>query len=109
MTDQVLELAAITLAPGTSEADLLATSDAFQTGFLDNQDGFLRRDMVRKGDGTFLDVILWQSRAHADAVFEKAKSSEIVGKYFGLMQFDAESTEDPVQFHALLKSYTTQG
>lgn len=105
MTEQILEFAAIKLAPGSSEQDLLSASQVFQTEFLDNQDGFIRRDMVRKGDGTYLDVILWQSRAHADAVFERAQSSEAVGQYFGHMEIDPDNMDAGVEHCALLRSF----
>lgn len=108
MSDQVLELAAIKLAPGSTEENLLSASDVFQREFLNGQDGFIRRDMVRKGDGTYLDVILWQSRAHADAVFERAQSSEAVGQYFGHMLIDPENMEAGVEHCALLKSFTSK-
>ena len=105
MSDQVLELATINLAPGSTEQDLLTASDAFQAGFLDGQPGFIRRDMVRKNVGTYLDIILWQSRSHADAVFESAQKSEIVGQYFAHMTFDPENMETGVEHCALLRSF----
>lgn len=106
MTDTVLEMANITLAPGKSEADLLAASEVFQRDFLNRQDGFLRRDMVRKADGEYLDVILWENRAKADAVFEKAQSSEAAGQYFAQMHFDPDAMDDAVQHYAVLGSFT---
>ncbi len=109
MSDPVLELATIKLAPSSSEQDLLAASAAFQNAFLDHQDGFIRRDMVRKADGTYLDVILWRSRADADAVFERAQESEAVGQYFGHMQIDPESTDSGVEHCTLLSSFAAKG
>ena len=108
MTDQVLELATIKLAPHSTEADLLTASKTFQEEFLNNQDGFIRRDMVRKGDGTFLDVILWESRAQADAVFERAQTSEAAGAYFGHMLMDADDMEDGVEHCVLVGSFGTR-
>jgi len=105
MTEQVLEIAYIHLAADSTEADLLAASDSFQQYFLSQQDGLIRRDMARKRDGIYVDVIVWQSRAHADAVFERAQSSEIAGQYFGHMQFDPENLEEGIEHHTLLKSF----
>lgn len=108
MTHSVLELASITLAEGSTEADLLAASTHFQTAFLDHQPGFLRRDLVRKGDGSFLDVVLWESRADADAVMEQAQGSEAVGQYFSHMVFDPEAMEEGVEHCTLLGSYAAK-
>ncbi len=109
MSDEVLELASIILAPGSTEEDLLAASVAFQREFLDQQEGFVARYMVRKPDGTYLDVILWQSRAHADAVFERAQTSEVVRRYFGHMEFDLEDMEAGVEHCVVLRSAVAKG
>jgi hypothetical protein len=105
MTSAVLELATIKLAPHSAEADLLTASDAFQKQFLDHQDGFIRRDLVRKGDGIYLDVIFWKSRAHAEAVFARAQASEVASQYFAHMQFDPENMEEGVEHHNVLRSF----
>lgn len=109
MSEQILELATIKLAAEVSEADLLAASDQFQSEFLDQQDGFVRRDMVRTGKGAFLDVILWQTRAHADAVFARAQSSEVAGAYFSKMSFDGVDMDDAVAHYPVLRHFTKAG
>ncbi|MEY1554347.1 hypothetical protein AB3Y40_01815 [Yoonia sp. R2331] len=108
MTQTILELATITLADGKSEAELLRASEAFQSEFLDHQDGFLRRDMVRRADGTFTDIILWESRAKADAVFERAMQSEAAGGYFAHMKIDPEKMDEGVEHCAVLRSFKAE-
>ncbi len=105
MNKQVIELATIKLAKDRTEDELISASEIFQNQFLKTQDGFIRRDFVRKGDGTYMDIILWQSRAHADAIFEKAKKSEVVGAYFSLMDFDPEKMDEGVEHFSVLKSF----
>ncbi len=105
MNDTVLELAPFKIKPTSAESDLLAASDTFQKAFLDKQDGFIRRDFVRKDDGTFVDVILWQSRAHADAVFEQAKSSDAAGAYFSHIHVDPENADPRVELCTVLRSF----
>lgn len=43
--------AAASLRPGAGEADLLAASDALREAFLKLQPGFIRRAMLRAGEG----------------------------------------------------------
>jgi len=105
MTDQIIELATITLAEGKTEDELLIASDNFQRDFLDQQSGFLRRDMVRGNDGSYTDIILWESRAHADAVFKQAMKSEAAGTYFSHMKMDEEKADEAVEHCALLRSF----
>ena len=96
MTQPIVELAQIKLADGVSEADLMRASDTFQIDFLNGQPGFVRRELVRSGEGAYLDIVHWQSRADADAVMQKAQGSDAVGAYFSLMDFDAADVETGV-------------
>ena len=56
----VTVLAPIKLAAGKSEADLLAASKIFQEEFVAHEPGVLRRELVRKPDGT-----IWISSSFA--------------------------------------------
>lgn len=47
----VVELASFRVAPGVTETDVLNASDVIQHEFLRLQPGFLRRDLLRAGDG----------------------------------------------------------
>ena len=107
MTHGIIELAQIKLANGKTEQDLVAASNAFQQDFLNGQDGFLSRDLVRRPDGSFLDVVRWESREKADAVFARAQKSEAAGQYFSVMTFDAESTDPGVEHCAIVGSFGT--
>ena len=104
MVQKIIELAQIRLAEGKTEQDLLEASEAFQSEFLNGQDGFLGRDMVRRKDGTYLDVIRWESQALADAVFERAQESETAGQYFSMMAFDPDNMEEGVEHCSLICS-----
>lgn len=105
MTNRIIELARIKLAEHSTEADLQTASTRFQNEFLSQQEGFIRRDMVRHQDRSFTDIILWESRSHADAVFERAQNSEIVAEYFSHMHFDPENPDEGVEHCELIASY----
>lgn len=106
MTHEVMELAQITLAAGKTEQELIAASDVFQENFLNGQDGFLSRHLVRRAEGAFLDIIHWESRAKADAVFARAQTSEAAGQYFSVMDFDAQSDDPGVEHCSILRSFS---
>lgn len=106
MSDRIIELASIKLAKGKTEHELIMASEVFQEQFLNGQDGFVRRDLVRKEDGTFIDIILWESRAHADSIFAKAQKSDAVGQYFSLMDFNPENMGEGVEHCGLLMSFS---
>jgi len=108
MTDPIVELAKIRLAKGKTEADLLAASDQFQKDFLDAQDGFIRRELVREPSGDYIDIIHWESQAHADAVGAKIETSEDIGAYFSLMDFDPEAEDAMPVFHQSLQVHSAK-
>ncbi len=105
MSQTIVETARITLAPGRSEADLLAASAAFQSAFLDGRPGFLRRELLKAGEGAYLDLVHWQSQAAADAVMAEAMTSEACGAYFAVMDMGAADPTAGVAHYASLATY----
>jgi heme-degrading monooxygenase HmoA len=87
----IVELAPFKLAAGKSETDLLAASSSFQKGFLEEQPGFIRRELVRKSGGSYMDIVHWRSEADAKAVMEKVQESEACALYFSVMDMTGGS------------------
>ncbi len=93
----VTVLAPIKLAEGKSEADLLAASAVFQKDFVAHEAGVLRRELVRKPDGTYLDIV--QFRSHEDYldVVRKEMESPVCASFFSVMDlsdFDPDAEMD---------------
>ncbi len=93
----VTVLAPIKLAEGKTEADLLAASAIFQRDFVAHEGGVLRRELVRKPDGTYLDIV--QFRSHDDYldVVKKEMESPVCAMFFSVMDlsdFDPEAEMD---------------
>jgi len=93
----VTVLAPIKLAEGKTEADLLAASAIFQSDFVAKEPGVLRRELVRKPDGTYLDIV--QFRSHEDylEVARKEAESPVCETFFSVMDlsdFDPEAEMD---------------
>ncbi|KZL17930.1 hypothetical protein PsAD2_02807 [Pseudovibrio axinellae] len=93
MTAPITVIAQIKLAKGKTEKDLLTASDAFEVGFASKQPGILRRELVRKPDGTYLDVVKFRSANDMDVVIEKEKTSEICHAFFSVMDMTDEEFE----------------
>ena len=68
MTNTITVFAPARLAPGKTEAELLAASDKFQKEFVRLQPGILRRELVKRQDGAYLDIVQFRSREDADDV-----------------------------------------
>lgn len=85
MENTILEWAPFNLREGVDETELLAASAELQAGFLMVQPGFIRRELVRQADGSFADLVWWQSRDAAEAAIRAAESSATCRKYFAIM------------------------
>ncbi|MCF6327452.1 MAG: hypothetical protein L3J21_09190 [Devosiaceae bacterium] len=94
MGDTITILAEIKLAKGITEAELLAGSEKFQKEFAGKQPGLIRRELVRKGNGEYLDIVQFASMAHAEALMEKEKTSTVCHEFFALMDMGDGSGDD---------------
>ncbi len=107
MTNPITVLAPIKLAAGKTEADLLAASDRFQKEFANDQPGLIRRELVRTGDGEYLDIVQFRSREDAEAIVEKEKESAACHAFFSVMDVDMGSADssDGAEFLQSLATY----
>ena len=107
MTNPITVLAPIKLAAGKTEADLLAASDRYQKEFANDQPGLIRRELVRKGDGEYLDIVQFRSREDAEAIVEKEKESAACHAFFSVMDVDMDSADssDGAEFLQSLATY----
>ncbi len=70
MTNKVLEVARFKLIAGASAGDLQLAQAAVRK-FLDTCSGFLSRRISSGQDGTYLDIVEWDSDAEAKAAAKK--------------------------------------
>lgn len=105
MTQTVTVLAPITLASGKTEADLLAASQTFQTEFVAHEKGVLRRELVRKPDGTYLDIVQFRSAADFTDVMKREMESPACQALFALIDMDAMKDEPEIGFNVSLATY----
>ncbi len=93
MTAPLTVLATIKLAKGKSEEDLLAASAKFEAEFVSKQPGVLRRELVRKSDGTYLDIVQFRSAEDMNDVIELEKTSAVCHEFFAVMDTSDDSFE----------------
>jgi heme-degrading monooxygenase HmoA len=84
------EWAEFTLKPHANEAAMLEASAAMQREFLDQQPGFISRQLVKLADRHYADLVTWRSQEAVQEAMGSAKLFPACGAYFGLMQVDAE-------------------
>ena len=101
----VTVLVPIKLANGKSEADLLTASKVFQQDFVAHEPGVLRRELVRKPEGTYLDIV--QFRSHEDYldVVEKEMESPACTAFFSVMDLGDFDPEAEMEVNISLETY----
>lgn len=102
MSNQVIEWAPFSVREGVAEAALIAASEKLQRDFLANQDGFLRRELVKGQDRSYVDLVWWSSMETAEAAMAKVMESAICREYFALMEpHQAEAGAGVLHFRSL--------
>jgi len=110
MNHQVIEFAPFELAPGASEAELLDASEALQSDFLDRQDGFIKRELVRRDDRNWIDIVYWRDREAVERAMKNAVESPVCFRYFQLMAgADHDQPGSGVLLLEHVKSYHREG
>ncbi|SPH24647.1 hypothetical protein DEA8626_03698 [Defluviimonas aquaemixtae] len=104
MTDKITVLAPFTLAKGKTEADLLAASAAFQANFVAAEPGVLRRELVRTGDGKYIDIVQFRSAADLEDVMEKEKTSAVCHAFFEVME-EGDGSDSCIAHYQSIATY----
>ncbi len=105
MTQPVTVIAPIKLAGGKTEADLIEASDRFQQEFVDKQEGVLRRELLRKCEGEYIDVVQFRSQEDANIVFEREQDSVACQAFFAVMDLENDAAAG-VECYPSLATYT---
>ncbi len=98
-------MAPIKLAPGKTEADLLAASDIFQRKFVAHEAGILRRELVRAPDGTYIDLVQFRSEADVHDVVKKEMQSPDCAAFFSVMDLSEFDPETPMDLYVSLETH----
>jgi hypothetical protein len=85
MSESLLEWTPFRLKPTVAQQSLLAASEMLQREFLSAQPGFVRRLLLSAGDGSYVDLIWWNSMEAAEAAMNKAASDPSWHEYSVLM------------------------
>jgi hypothetical protein len=95
MDDRVcIDWSLFELRPGITETLLLDVSATLQREFLDQQPGFVQRQLVKSESGQWVDLVVWSSRAAAESAAANAAGSEACHDYLRLMAGPLTATPD---------------
>ncbi|MCI0554644.1 MAG: hypothetical protein L0287_27160 [Anaerolineae bacterium] len=103
----VIEWAPFRLKEGADEAAFLSASEDLQRDFLNQQQGFVRRELVRAGNEQWADVVYWASRADAEEAVKHAMDYPACLRYFEMLSgADPDHPELDILHLNVIKSYS---
>jgi hypothetical protein len=102
---EVLEYAQFSLRPGVSDDQLQEAAHSLTEGFLKQQPGYLRRELVKLDGRTYADLIWWRRHDEASAAMEKAMKSPACAAYFGIMDLNPDDPGEAVRHYAVVARY----
>ncbi|MBL8686587.1 MAG: hypothetical protein JNK86_03875 [Alphaproteobacteria bacterium] len=105
MSLQAIEWAPFKKKANISEADLISASDIFQKNFLEKLPGFLRRELLKKDQDHYIDIVWWRTQADAANAIKQAMISETCRAYFFVMDSECNDPGEGVQHYHLMKTY----
>ncbi len=107
MTNPITILVPIKLAKGKTEADLVAASNKFQNEFAGKQPGLIRRELIRKTNGEYLDIVQFRSKEDAEDIIKKEQTSPACHEFFSVIEMSVDADEDEgIEFYQSLVTYT---
>ncbi len=87
----VVEWAPFIKAKGVADQALIEAADKVNVEFLKKQKGYVSRELVKKNDDEYADILHWITKADAVAASEKVNDCAVCGVYFKLMDFEASA------------------
>ena len=100
-----IEWAPFDLADHVSDEQLENAAAELEVNFLQKQDGYLRRELL-KGEGKqWVDLVYWSSPQAAAKAAEDANTSEAFLEYFALM-VGLEDAEDGISHYRQVRTWS---
>ena len=86
-----VEWAPFVKAKGVTEQQLLVAADKVNVDFLSKQPGFIKRELIKKSETEYADVIHWSTKKEAVTAGDKIFSCDECSDYFKLMDMEASA------------------
>ena len=87
-----VEWAPFVKAAGITDQQLIAAADKVNSEFLASQPGFIKRELIKKNEAEYADIVYWRSQEDAISAGNKVSNSPVCGEYFQLMNMAASGS-----------------
>lgn len=99
----VVEWAPYKKLSNITDSQLVNAADNVNSEFLAKQKGFIKRELVKKSETDYADIIHWASQADAESAGSKVESCSVCLEYFKLMNTEAGESGAGFSYYSILK------
>lgn len=99
-----VEWAPFQVAAHITDDQLIEAANGIEQDFLQKQQGYIRRELLKGKDNQWVDLVYWASPAKAALAAQAANDSEACAQYFSLM-VGVENAEEGISHYAQVKSW----
>ncbi len=100
-----IEWAPFVIASGVTDDQLISSANVVNDDFLVKQKGFIKRELIKKDDNEYADIIYWETKADAVAAGEKVDTCYECIEYFKLMDMGVKSSTG-FSHYIIIKSWS---
>lgn len=102
----IVEWAPFVKAPGVTDEHLIMAASKVNSEFLAVQSGFIKRELVKKSETEYADIVYWRTQEKAIAAGNKVERCAVCAGYFALMNMGAsEKSGAEFSYYLILKSW----
>lgn len=83
-----VELTSFKLIEGVDEDKFIEVANKMQSSFLNDQEGFVKRTLV-KGENGWTDIVYWKNHQSMQNAMKKAESSAEVAPFMQMINFES--------------------
>ncbi len=102
--ETAIEWAPFIKAGNVTDKQLITAASAVNSDFLVKQEGFIKRELIKKNDYEYADVIYWATKTDAITAGEKISSCDKCNDYFKLMKMGVKAGEG-FSHYIIIKSW----
>ena len=103
--EAAIEWAPFVKATNVTDEQLVAAANTVNSNFLASQKGFIKRELIKKNEHEYADVVYWQTKPDAVTAGEKVNTCIECNEYFKLMAVGVK-TGDEFSHYTIIKSWS---
>ena len=103
--ETAVEWAPFIKAASVTDEQLVSAANTVNSDFLINQKGFIKRELIKKNEHEYADIIYWKTKTDAITAGENVSTCTKCNEYFKLMEMGVKAGEG-FSHYTIIKSWS---